>query len=57
MTNEYKPTSTLLRSTFLAAALLITVAIGALIDVLAAQTGDGAMHAAASEPPEAVLRV
>jgi hypothetical protein len=56
MTNDYKPTSPLLRSAFLATALLITIAIGAFIDMLAAQTADGMAQVAAPKPPAAVLR-
>lgn len=56
MTTEFKPTSPLLRSVFLAAALLITIAVGALIDGLATPSADGAAQASAPTPPAAIAR-
>jgi hypothetical protein len=56
MTNEYKPTSPLLRSAFLAAALTITIAVGAFIDNLAQPDTEGTAQLAAPTEPAAVAR-
>jgi hypothetical protein len=56
MTNEYKPTSPLLRSAFLAAALTITIAVGMFIDTLAQPDADGSAQVATPKQPAAVAR-
>jgi hypothetical protein len=56
MTNEFKPTSPLLRSAFLAAALTITIAVGVFIDTLAQPDADGSTQVATPKQPAAVAR-
>jgi len=50
MNHQYKPTSLLLRSAFVAAALTITVTIGAFINTLAYHYGPGDTQAAQQAP-------
>lgn len=46
MNRQYKPTSRVLRSVFVAGAVTITIAVVAFIDMLASDRGAGGAHAA-----------
>lgn len=46
MTHQYKPTSLPMRSAFIACALMVTVAVGAFIDLLASDRSAVDVHAA-----------